>query len=186
MQEKRQKRLISSTMAHQNFPFATKIGQHSLLLLSDLDGTLINDAHYNSVFDLVLPNRHLLSFISQLSLEATIFFHIVTNQSGISRNMFSQSQFLLYVSKLVLYLELVYGIKTSSVQYCPHLPEHQCNCRKPMPGMVNTIFNQHSNTFMHTIFFGDSDCDRDLASHSSFSIQFVRININSFSLIDLL
>jgi len=173
-------------MAHQNFPFATKIGQHSLLLLSDLDGTLINDAHYNSVFDLVLPNRHLLSFISQLSLEATIFFHIVTNQSGISRNMFSQSQFLLYVSKLVLYLELVYGIKTSSVQYCPHLPEHQCNCRKPMPGMVNTIFNQHSNTFMHTIFFGDSDCDRDLASHSSFSIQFVRININSFSLIDLL
>ena len=60
---------------------------------------------------------------------------IVTNQSGIGRGYFKESD----VSKLHNWLisELKRnGIRIDRVYYCPHLPRDSCSCRKPKIGML--------------------------------------------------
>lgn len=67
-------------------------------------------------------------------------WHVVlaTNQSGINRgliDMASVNAVHLHMMKLLA----AKGGRLDAVFFCPHAPEEECACRKPMPGMMLDI-----------------------------------------------
>src|SRR5690349_16205906 len=106
----------------------------------DKDGTLIPDIPYN-----VAPERITLEKgaedLRKLA-DAGYRFVIISNQSGIARGYFSEKDMLPVQRKLESLLS-VHQVYLDGFYYCPHHPEgklaeyvKQCNCRKPMPGMI--------------------------------------------------
>ncbi len=66
---------------------------------------------------------------------------IVTNQSGIARGYYSENDF----QRLTLWMLNEFeknGIKIEKVYYCPHLPEDNCECRKPKPKMIEDAIDE--------------------------------------------
>ncbi|SPW34822.1 D,D-heptose 1,7-bisphosphate phosphatase [Edwardsiella tarda] len=67
---------------------------------------------------------------------------LVTNQSGIARGMFSEEQFM-HLTEWMDWSLADRGVDLDGIYYCPHHPEgtvaeyrQQCDCRKPLPGML--------------------------------------------------
>ena len=67
---------------------------------------------------------------------------VVTNQSGIARGLYSESDYLALTEHIRDRLAAA-GIKLDALEYCPHLPDApvaryrlECDCRKPKPGML--------------------------------------------------
>ena len=67
---------------------------------------------------------------------------IVTNQSGLSRGLYSVEQYHLLTNTMIKYLSSC-GVKLDGVYHCPHHPNGSvpelsldCDCRKPAPGMI--------------------------------------------------
>lgn len=60
---------------------------------------------------------------------------VVTNQSGIGRNYYSEDEFL----ELTKHMKNEFkkkDIDILNVYYCPHNPDDNCSCRKPKTGMI--------------------------------------------------
>ena len=67
---------------------------------------------------------------------------LATNQSGIGRgliDMASLNAVHLYMMKLLA----AQGGRLDGVFFCPHTPDEQCDCRKPMPGMMRQIAERY-------------------------------------------
>ena len=60
---------------------------------------------------------------------------VITNQSGIARGMYSRDDYLQLEDYMRRSL-LDAGVTLDAVQYCPHGPDSDCECRKPRPGMI--------------------------------------------------
>lgn len=59
---------------------------------------------------------------------------VVTNQSAIHRGLVSRDTVEEINSRMVKQSE-DYGARIDGVYYCPHAPNENCNCRKPLPGL---------------------------------------------------
>ncbi len=70
--------------------------------------------------------------------------YIATNQSGLGRGYFNQQALDAMHAKMTLLVEQAGGAITG-IFYCPHTPDDHCNCRKPLPGLLEQIA-QHCNT----------------------------------------
>jgi histidinol-phosphate phosphatase family protein len=60
---------------------------------------------------------------------------VITNQSGIGRGFFTQSD----VEKFHLRMQEEFekkGVKIDAFYICPHAPEENCQCRKPSPYLI--------------------------------------------------
>lgn len=60
---------------------------------------------------------------------------IVTNQSGIARGLFTENDYAEFKERMHRIL-MYNGIYITQEYFCPHLPEDNCNCRKPKTGML--------------------------------------------------
>jgi D-glycero-D-manno-heptose 1,7-bisphosphate phosphatase len=67
---------------------------------------------------------------------------IITNQSGIARGLYAESDYLALTEHMRERLAAE-GVALDAVEYCPHLPDApvpqyrvDCDCRKPRPGML--------------------------------------------------
>jgi D-glycero-D-manno-heptose 1,7-bisphosphate phosphatase len=67
---------------------------------------------------------------------------VITNQSGIARGLYSESDYLELTRHMRERL-LAAGVELDAVEYCPHLADApveryrvDCDCRKPKPGML--------------------------------------------------
>ena len=59
---------------------------------------------------------------------------LITNQSGVERGYFLESQ--VHEVHAILHAELArYNARLDAIYFCPHHPETGCDCRKPRPGM---------------------------------------------------
>jgi D-glycero-D-manno-heptose 1,7-bisphosphate phosphatase len=67
-------------------------------------------------------------------------WHVVvaTNQSGIGRGMIDMASVNAVHAHMMRSLQACGG-RIDAVFFCPHTPEDQCDCRKPLPGMVLDI-----------------------------------------------
>lgn len=109
-------------------------GKHPIRdVIFDRDGTIIVDKHYLSDPDDVelLPGAP--EALARLHA-AGIRIHIASNQSGIGRGYFKDSDHH-SVSDRLLDMLRKHGVTVHSAMYCPHAPEEACECRKPGPGM---------------------------------------------------
>ncbi|MCL5283224.1 MAG: HAD-IIIA family hydrolase, partial [Armatimonadetes bacterium] len=60
---------------------------------------------------------------------------VATNQSGIGRGLFTLQDLQAINNKVEAVVE-EYGGRIDRFYYCPHVPEDNCECRKPKPGML--------------------------------------------------
>jgi D-glycero-D-manno-heptose 1,7-bisphosphate phosphatase len=88
---------------------------------------------------------------------------IVTNQSGIGRNYYSERDYQQLTDWYREHL-LQHGIRIAGIYHCPHVPEAQCNCRKPAPGLFLQAAAQHDIDFASSIMIGDKQSDAEAAS----------------------
>ena len=60
------------------------------------------------------------------------------------------------------------GIKNAGgiikdIFYCPHIPEENCKCRKPMPGMIHAASKKYNIDLESSYMIGDSVTDIECA-----------------------
>lgn len=99
-------------------------------MLFDRDGTLLEDVPYNGNPDLVIPvpgARDALDLLRGNGFR----LGIVSNQSGVGRGLLTHAD----VRRVHERVTRLLG-PFDDIRYCPHLPDHGCDCRKPAPGMV--------------------------------------------------
>ena len=67
-------------------------------------------------------------------------WHVVvaTNQAGIGRGMIEMSS-VNAVHRHMMKLLAAQGGRIDAVFFCPHTPEDQCDCRKPLPGLMHQV-----------------------------------------------
>lgn len=132
---------------------------HKAIFL-DRDGTINED-----VGDLYSPDRlafipHALDALRILQQHYLLF--IVTNQSGIGRNAFSEETFLQFNEYFVRLLDS-YGIHIQHVFYCPHRKEENCMCRKPNPHFMRKAEKDYRVAVDNSYVMGDHPHDVEMA-----------------------
>jgi len=98
----------------------------------DLQGTLGGDGLGDILHFAFFPFA--ISAIKRLN-EAHLLVIMITNQSHISKGYFMYDEFERRADKLRHELA-EYGAKLDGIYCCPHTPEDNCSCRKPLSGMV--------------------------------------------------
>jgi len=83
---------------------------------------------------------------------------IITNQSGISRDFYSDNDYQ-KLSAWMLEEFSKHGIIIQDIFYCPHGPESNCRCRKPKPGMFIEAKKKHNINMKESWMIGDSEID---------------------------
>ncbi|MFM8766412.1 MAG: D-glycero-beta-D-manno-heptose 1,7-bisphosphate 7-phosphatase [Rubrivivax sp.] len=63
---------------------------------------------------------------------------VATNQAGIGRGMIDMASVNLIHAHMNKLMQ-AQGARLDAVFFCPHTPEEQCDCRKPLPGMMLEI-----------------------------------------------
>jgi len=114
-----------------------------------------SDAYVKSVEEW-LPISGSIKSISALS-KAGFKVFIATNQSGIARGYYSEATLHAMHEKMTQ-LVAAEGGKISGIEYCPHGPDDNCECRKPKSGMIESIEAQLGLSFKKhpAIMVGDS------------------------------
>ncbi len=97
---------------------------------------------------------------------------VATNQSGISRGLFNLVTLASIHDKMMTELSF-YGGKIDKIFFCPHTSENNCQCRKPMPGMLLDACNHFSVQPNEAWFVGDSVRDIKAALLSGCSPKLV-------------
>ena len=89
---------------------------------------------------------------------------VVTNQSGIARNYYSENDFK-GLSQWMTKEFLKHKIKIEKVYHCPHHPDlsGECSCRKPKPGMLLQAGDEYSVDLANSLLIGDKERDIEAA-----------------------
>jgi HAD superfamily hydrolase (TIGR01662 family) len=99
-------------------------------VLFDRDGTLVHDVPYNGDPARVRTMPYACEALRELRARG-IATGVLSNQSGIGRGILTVEQ-VTAVNRRVDELLGPFDVW----DYCPHLPEDGCGCRKPAPGMI--------------------------------------------------
>ena len=90
---------------------------------------------------------------------------VATNQSGIGRGMIDMAS-VNAVHAHMHKLLMAVGGRIDAVFFCPHSPDEQCDCRKPLPGLMHDIGLRYSIDLKHVPMVADTL--RDLqAAHAA-------------------
>jgi len=85
---------------------------------------------------------------------------VVTNQSGVARGLFGEAD-VVNVNRALADELAVRGATLDAFYYCTHLEE--CDCRKPLPGMVRKAVAERDIDLERSVVFGDRGSDIALA-----------------------
>ena len=91
----------------------------------------------------------------------TIF--VATNQSGLARGLFEIEDLDAIHAKMHALVEAAGG-KIERVFYCPHGPDDNCQCRKPLTGLLDQIEKYAATSLRDVPCIGDSLRDLQAAS----------------------
>lgn len=107
----------------------------------DKDGTLIKDVPYNIDPLLIELEKGAIEALLRLQQRGYQLV-IISNQSGIALDFFSEQNFL-QLRDYILRLFETLGVGFNGFYYCPHHPKGKninyrksCDCRKPAPGLL--------------------------------------------------
>jgi D-glycero-D-manno-heptose 1,7-bisphosphate phosphatase len=102
-------------------------------------------------------------------------WHVVvaTNQAGIGRGMIDMASVNIvhqHMNKLLM----AKGGRFDAVFFCPHAPEDQCDCRKPLPGMMKDIGLRYGVELRHVPMVADTLRDLQAAQAAGCQPHLVR------------
>ena len=129
----------------------------------DRDGVLNIDkgyVHKWESFQLIAGTLEALKIIKTLNFKILI----ITNQSGIARGFYTESDYKLLTETFIKYLNSK-SINIDGIYHCPHHPlfskgKHaDCNCRKPKPGLFIKAAKENNINLSDSIAIGDKYTD---------------------------
>ena len=83
---------------------------------------------------------------------------IITNQSGIFRSFYTENDYQ-RLTEWMLGQFQNNKINILDVFHCPHGPDSNCNCRKPLPGMFLNAKIKHNIDMKQSWMIGDKEID---------------------------
>ena len=125
------------------------------LIILDRDGTINEDRDdYVKSADEWVPIPGALEAIARLNHAG---WHVVvaTNQSGLGRGLFDMAALNAMHAKLNQLLAKQGG-RIDAVFFCPHPPDAACDCRKPLPGLMQQIGARYGIDLAKVPVVGDS------------------------------
>lgn len=133
-------------------------------ILLDRDGVLNEDTGYaHKIKDLKL----LYGAVEALKLLKDQFkFIIITNQSGIGREYYTEEDFHKFNNHLLNELKKQ-GIKIEKTYFCPHSPEENCNCRKPNTKFIKQAEKEFNIDLKNSFVLGDHPHDIEMGKNAN-------------------
>ncbi len=128
----------------------------------DRDGTIIVEKDYPSHPDQVVLLEGAVDGLRAMAGHGLPFV-VVSNQSGIGRGYFSVEQADAVEQRLKDLLARE-GISIAGWYRCPHVPDAECSCRKPRPGMIHAAVRDLDLDPVGSFVIGDKRSDIDLAT----------------------
>ena len=108
------------------------------LVILDRDGVINQDSdEYVKTLDEWIPYPAAIEAIARLS-RAGWTVTVATNQSGIARGYYDTETLHAIHDRLT---EMVHeaGGEIAYIAHCPHGPDDGCECRKPLPGLLEEV-----------------------------------------------
>ncbi len=97
---------------------------------------------------------------------------IASNQSGIGRALFKMSTLNAIHAKMHRAAAAT-GARIEAIFFCPHTPDDNCSCRKPKPGMLQSIAERFNIEPRLTPVVGDAQRDLEAATALGFPAHLV-------------
>jgi D-glycero-D-manno-heptose 1,7-bisphosphate phosphatase len=138
---------------------------HTPIVILDRDGTINQDSddYIKSPEEWVaLPGA--IDAIAKLN-HAGWRVVIASNQSGLGRGLFDVATLNQMHDKMNKALANAGG-RVDAFFYCPHTPDDQCQCRKPLPGLFEQIGERFNVDLKEVHAVGDSLRDAQAAAAS--------------------
>lgn len=126
-------------------------------VLIDRDGTINVERHYLSDPDQLELIPGTAAAIRRLNA-AGLGVAVVTNQSGVARGYFGLDQVARVHDRMVAMLAAE-GAAIDGIYLCPHGPDADCTCRKPLPGMIEQAAAEHGFDPARAFMVGDKEVD---------------------------
>jgi D-glycero-D-manno-heptose 1,7-bisphosphate phosphatase len=126
----------------------------------DRDGTIGEELGYVNHIDRFQIFPYAAEAIRKLN-QAEIPVIVVTNQSGIARNIFPESLVHKVHKKMVAELAAG-GAWIDAIYFCPHKSEDACECRKPNPGLLERAAREHALDLAGSWIVGDRYADLEM------------------------
>ncbi len=131
--------------------------------LLDRDGVLIEEVGYLDDPDraVLLPT---VADAIRLARRHGYGCYVVTNQAGVARGYFGLEVVTAIHTRIVSLLAAS-GVAVDGFYVCPHHPEGQppwrlaCDCRKPLPGLLNQAAREHRLDLERSFLIGDKVTD---------------------------
>ena len=129
------------------------------LVILDRDGVINEDRidKYVKSPDEWIPIPGSLEAIAKLN-QAGYTVVVVSNQSGLGRGLFDQATLEKIHEKMQEALQQAGG-KIEKIYICPHLPDDQCECRKPKIGLLKKIEEDFFVDLTQVYYVGDKYID---------------------------
>lgn len=107
-------------------------------IILDRDGVINHDSDfYIKSPEEWQPIEGSLEAIARLH-QAGIKVIVATNQSGIARGLYDEATLQEIHSKMNTLIAEAGG-ELTAIFYCPHGPDDGCDCRKPLPGLIQQM-----------------------------------------------
>lgn len=123
----------------------------------DRDGTInIDEGYTYRIEDLeFVPQAMIgLSFLQRLNYNIII----VTNQAGIAKGKYTKEDYFTFREEMHKRLKEK-NVLIDAEYFCPHLPEENCNCRKPKTGMLEQAAKDFNLNLKKCWMIGDTPSD---------------------------
>ena len=129
----------------------------------DRDGTINEDVGYLSdpAGLVLIPGA---AMAVRLLNEAGVMVVVVSNQSGVGRGYYTDTDVEAVNQRLILLLGES-GASVDALYWCNHHPDEGCDCRKPGPGLVAKAVEELSVDVTGSYVVGDKVSDVELAGN---------------------
>jgi D-glycero-D-manno-heptose 1,7-bisphosphate phosphatase len=126
----------------------------------DRDGTICEEMGYVNHVDRLQVFPFAAAAIRQLN-DAAVPVIVVTNQSGVARDIFPESLVHQVHKKMIAELSAG-GARVDAIYFCPHKTEDACECRKPSPGLLERAAREHALDLAASWVVGDRYADLEM------------------------
>ncbi len=108
---------------------------------------------------------------------------VITNQAGIGKGYYTEETFNELNEWMILKFNEA-GVTIMKTYYCPHVPEDNCFCRKPNPGMIIKAMNEYKIDLSKSFFIGDKESDIEAGKKAGIQNLVLFKNTDHFKTID--
>ena len=148
------------------------------IVFLDRDGTLVDNVQFLHEPERVRLKPGVREGLRKLR-EAGFRLVIVTNQQGLGLGYFDMDAFIAVNQQLLKDIGAS-GAAIDRIYFCPHSQADSCNCRKPLPGMLQRACRDFGANPADCFLIGDSAADQEAGAAAGIPTFVLGKTANSF------